>query len=590
MLLSLWAVSLGAAVLNEVNTLQAYAPLTSDHPTVLVILSDHGSGTMEFGAALNTHPCMFNLGELFALKDTLWSNAEVPECTGAMASDMNKVIFNSETGALLKSSNPTLTTRIIAQSAHAAINGTMLMGTLPVLKRTVAHMTFAGDTAELYDHLQYSFADYVVRIRDHVCAGVPAEVCAPSDCSITLSMLPQFVNANTAGRLMRDDPPKSVCVLARNAKAMSAWKAALASMAENPNVATFKLARDERDRQFALFQEFGLAEQMFDCAIERQPSDYLAESSYPNADDQIDIEHCWSGDAGANKCLADALKLVGLSTEPMMDAGTRNMEGIQKMKASCALDPTAIFKRLANGDMQKTAATFEKIRAAEKLKAVQDGAAAAALAKDFAAAAENAAAMNLFVNGVDARAEFVKSEPAFVVKEHTVTTSDIPEMIQLNVLPETDSTTTAPTTTPAVRTEHTVTTSDIPDMIQLNVPDSVQLFLQRDDVRAQALPNQPLASVPEEISGIISEAGRANVPEIIYPSRKEEHTVTTSDIPEMIQLNVLPETDPTTAAPTTAIVVPEVVNPVIYASKLMQVGEGNMHTVSAWSQQGGWWN
>ena len=426
---------------------------------------------MEFGAALNTHPCMFNLGELFALKDTLWSNAEVPECTGAMASDMNKVIFNSETGALLKSSNPTLTTRIIAQSAHAAINGTMLMGTLPVLKRTVAHMTFAGDTAELYDHLQYSFADYVVRIRDHVCAGVPAEVCAPSDCSITLSMLPQFVNANTAGRLMRDDPPKSVCVLARNAKAMSAWKAALASMAENPNVATFKLARDERDRQFALFQEFGLAEQMFDCAIERQPSDYLAESSYPNADDQIDIEHCWSGDAGANKCLADALKLVGLSTEPMMDAGTRNMEGIQKMKASCALDPTAIFKRLANGDMQKTA--------------VQDGAAAAALAKDFAAAAENAAAMNLFVNGVDARAEFVKSEPAFVVKEHTVTTSDIPEMIQLNVLPE---------------------------------------------------------------------------------------------------------TDPTTAAPTTTIVVPEVVNPVIYASKLMQVGEGNLHTGSAGSQQGGWWN
>ena len=156
-----------------------------------------------------------------------------------------------------------------------------------------------------------------------------------------------------------------------------------------------------------------------------------------------------------------------------------------KMKASCALDPTAIFKRLANGDMQKTAATFEKIRAAEKLKAVQDGAAAAALAKDFAAAAENAAAMNLFVNGVDARAEFVKSEPAFVVTEHTVTTSDIPEMIQLNVLPE---------------------------------------------------------------------------------------------------------TDPTTAAPTTTIVVPEVVNPVIYASKLMQVGEGNMHTVSAWSQQGGWWN
>ena len=333
-------------LMHEVETFQAPKPLTMDHPVVLVIISDHGSGTMEFGAALNTHPCMFDLGEPFALKDTLWSNTEVAECTGATASDMTKPIFDSATGALLKSSNPTLTTRILAQAAHAAINGTIMMGTLTVVKRKVAHLTLDGDAPELYDGLQYSFADYVLRIRDHVCSAVPADVCAPSDCSITLKMLPQFVSANTAGRLMKDDPPVSKCVLARNAKAMTAWTAALASMVESPKVATISLSRNERDRQFSLFREFSPSGSLFDCSIERSPSDFARQSNYPNADDQIKIEDCWQGAYGANKCISDALKLVGLSPEPMLDAGTKNMAQLYPEKMSCATDPTATFRRL----------------------------------------------------------------------------------------------------------------------------------------------------------------------------------------------------------------------------------------------------
>jgi hypothetical protein len=42
---------------------------------VLVIVSDHGSGTTDFGEALNTHPCMFDLGEPFANANVLWATS-----------------------------------------------------------------------------------------------------------------------------------------------------------------------------------------------------------------------------------------------------------------------------------------------------------------------------------------------------------------------------------------------------------------------------------------------------------------------------------------------------------------------------------
>ena len=330
------------AEVNEVQALQA-----SEAPQVLVIISDHGSGTAEFGAALQTHPCMIDLGEPFAFKKTVWATNEVAECTGNMATDMSTSIFNAITGEKVRSSNPVLMDRIAAQKTHVAIYGKL---SDTQVRRPVA-LNIGVDEASLYDGLNYNFAEYALRIRDKVCAGVPADVCAPEDCKITLKMLPQFVNANTAGVLMADDPPASKCTTARNDKAMIAWKDALQSMVDSPKVATFALTRNERDRQFSLFEEFGMSDGKFDCSLARDPSSFASVATYPSVDDQISIEDCWTGTAGANKCLETALKLVGLSAEDCATAGAEKMASSNTPK--CAATPQAVFKRLSNGNVEK---------------------------------------------------------------------------------------------------------------------------------------------------------------------------------------------------------------------------------------------
>jgi hypothetical protein len=180
---------------------------------------------------------------------------------------------------------------------------------------------------------------------------VPADVCAPEDCKITLKMLPQFVNANTAGVLMADDPPASKCTTARNDKAMIAWKDALQSMVDSPKVATFALTRNERDRQMSLFKEYGMIMGKFDCSLARDPSPFASAATFPNVDDQISIEDCWTGTAGANKCLETALKLVGLSAEDCATAGAEKMASSNT--AMCAATPQAVYKRLSNGNLEK---------------------------------------------------------------------------------------------------------------------------------------------------------------------------------------------------------------------------------------------
>ena len=338
--------ALGASVLGgaEVKALQTDS---AGKPQVLVIISDHGSGTAEFGAALQTHPCMIDLGEPFAFKKTVWATNEVAECTGNMATDMSTTVFNAITGEIVRSSNPVLMDRIAAQKTHVAIYGKL---SDTQVRRPVA-LNIGVDEASLYDGLNYNFAEYVLRIRDKVCAGVPADVCAPEDCKITLKMLPQFVNANTAGVLMADDPPPSKCTTARNEKAMIAWKDALQSMVDSPKVATFALTRNERDRQFSLFEEFGMTDGKFDCSLARDPSSFASVATYPSVDDQINIEDCWTGTAGANKCLETALKLVGLSAEDCATAGAEKMASSNTPK--CAATPQAVFKRLSNGNVEK---------------------------------------------------------------------------------------------------------------------------------------------------------------------------------------------------------------------------------------------
>ena len=282
--------------------------VATDHPQVLVLVSDHASGTTEFGRALQTHPCVFDLEEPFSFSSMVWSTTKVHGCNASSFAD---AVFDADTGTILKKANPVLSEQILG------LSDTKKPGFQPI--------GLTGDDPSLYEGLSYDFAEYVVRIRDLVCKGVPANVCPPSDCTITLKFFPQFVNANTAGQLVKERPPTK-CVKDRNDKTMVAWVHALKTMAENKKVAMMAIMRNESDRQFSTFHQFAPAGTQFDCSLRREPTTFSV-MSRKFTDGLINIEDCWTGPGGAGKCLRDALELVGLSAEPMGDMGTRVMAG-----------------------------------------------------------------------------------------------------------------------------------------------------------------------------------------------------------------------------------------------------------------------
>ena len=327
------------------------------HAQVLVIVSDHGGGTTEFGLALEKHPCVFDLGEPFAAGSTglVWSKNDVPEC---YPSTITKAIFDADSGTLVQKSNPILTDRIQSLGPHLDKNGIQKLGHK---RAPFAPVGLTGDSPSLYNGLEYNFAEYFVRIRDLVCKGVPANVCPPADCTITLKLFPQFVNANTAGQYTKNLPPPSHCTDVRNEKAMTAWTDALKSMAQHPRVASITLTRNEVDRQFSVFHRFAATGLDFDCSLPRTPST-LATVSKDYTDLQIAVEDCWKGAEGADKCIGDALALVGLTAEPMAGAGTEVSMGGSNLKSgaeeahfaaskSCSTDPSATFRRQPNDDV-----------------------------------------------------------------------------------------------------------------------------------------------------------------------------------------------------------------------------------------------
>ena len=323
-------------------------------PQVLVIVSDHGSGTTEFGNALNTHPCMFDVGEPFSNADGPWSSTfHIAECEGSV--ETRNAIFDAQTGKLKKRTNTQLTQKLGNMFRDLADH-------LDTEESLAAYAGITGDSPSLYQGLAYDkgVADYFVRLRDLVCRNIPEDMCAPSDCTITLKMFPQFVDAVTPGFRDKEDH-ESPCTTKRNEFGLPAWKKELASFEQNPKIATFTLNRNERDRQFSIFHRFSPPGSEFDCNMARAP--YIFETVAKSlSDGQMMIESCWKDAAGAAKCLADALKLVGLKPEPMGDRGvyelisSQHLSNIKSATQNCKTDPHAIFKSLANNDVKQVRA------------------------------------------------------------------------------------------------------------------------------------------------------------------------------------------------------------------------------------------
>ncbi|KOO22760.1 glucan -beta-glucosidase [Chrysochromulina tobinii] len=319
----------------------AAAPASSEETgraQVLVVVSDHGSGTSTFGKALQTHPCMFDLGETFTANYP-WSSTKNLKACGE--SQDRSAIFDAESGLLLRKSNDQLSSKFASSFDDKEIQ--------------VGSKAADGADPSLYANLPYDLGEYFVRMRDLICKNVPEKMCAPSECSITVKMFPQFFDGTTGGFSDADDKP-SECTIARNDAALKAWKKELASMTANPKVATLALIRYERDRQFSTFHRFTAPGTKFDCSFPRKPYDFAVVANQV-ADGHIQIENCWTGAAGAAECLKNALSLVGLTPELMGDKGTTLMTGgtkesISSKASSCSTDPDATFVSEKNDEVK----------------------------------------------------------------------------------------------------------------------------------------------------------------------------------------------------------------------------------------------
>ena len=329
---------------------RAPAPTQAGRAQVLVIISDHGSGTTDFGVALNTHPCILDLMEPFGDQYVLWSSSKIDECENKHP--QNPAIFDADSGVIMAANNYKLNMtieRVLNKFAEP-----------PAWAKDISPSYIPPasiDYDSLYTGLHYNLAEYFVRIRNLVCKEVPADVCPPSDCTIALKMFPRYVNAITEGQSTKEDV-LSECETAQNERAMVAWMAALSSLKANPKVATVQYNRIEVDRQFSDFHRFAPAGTEFDCSIPRPSHEFTAVSNL-NTDLQLQSEECWEGIQGANKCLGDALNLVGLTIEPMKGKGAEKMAGeLVKRDAtsklaskSCLTDPLATFVRMPNNDV-----------------------------------------------------------------------------------------------------------------------------------------------------------------------------------------------------------------------------------------------
>ena len=328
---------------NSLHAEQQKAPLAKEtgRAQVLVVVSDHGSGTSNFGESLKKHPCVFDVGESFGAGYMLWSTSKVVECVGKAVND---AMFDSVSGTLMHADNSKMTMKI----------NSVLENIQERMNITRSKREDKLDSRSLYESLDYNLADYFVRTRNLICAAVPADVCPPSDCTITLKMFPQFVDGITFGVRTLMDNTHVACQNAQNEMAMAAWKDALTSFKRNPKVAAITLERDELQRQFSMFHRMDPLGTDFDCSIPRVATTF-ATVSKDYTDAQIQVEDCWGGARGASKCLGDALALVGLSVK-LDSEGTADMTGevAEREKAhemtskSCATDPLATFKLLKN--------------------------------------------------------------------------------------------------------------------------------------------------------------------------------------------------------------------------------------------------
>jgi len=247
---------------------------------LLVLVSDHGSGSTNFIETMGEHTCSFSLGE--PLGGPVGSFADVLK---AQANDkMEKHINNS-------------------------IERGKWPVQLPIPPSALECLSMEG------------LGTYLMRVARHVCSSMPDELVSTCGgvCMATAKVFPAYIGGVT-------DPVNSERIydasdnLAQgifNAASLQLWEDEMTRISQMPDTKVAMLVRDEAERSLSNWRRFSYESQWFNCDVERTGKEtvYQASARRITGAPVIDIEDCTGGEDAARQCISQALGLFDLTAD-----------------------------------------------------------------------------------------------------------------------------------------------------------------------------------------------------------------------------------------------------------------------------------
>jgi len=274
---------------------------------LLLVVSDHGTGSSTYLESMGTHECAFNLHEPL-------TNAFDPGDSGFA-------------GALATRTNEKLDKRI--RDDHTQKGKWEVETPLP---------------ASTYDCLNMEgMGTYLMRVARHVCGSMPADLAAKcgGSCVAVAKVFPAYLGGdsgwgfNTA-RVYDPKDPYGLGLV--HPEAFTIWNKTMASMAKMANTQMSVLTRDEADRALSCWRRFTYHQDWFNCDVKRAGKQTVFEASARQITGAkvVNIEDCRS-EEGARACIQTPFSLFGLNAsevnlQPMTKPSEQHENGVQ---ASC---------------------------------------------------------------------------------------------------------------------------------------------------------------------------------------------------------------------------------------------------------------
>jgi hypothetical protein len=317
---------------------------------LLLVVSDHGTGSTSYVGALGTHQCAVDFGEPFTFG----------KLTTATAIDADTGFAGVIT---------TRTNEKLEHNLKLARNGKGWVD--PIIP------------ASAYECLSVDgIGVYLMRVAQHVCSGMPSKLVheCGGRCVAVAKLFPAHVGGDTdpynTERVFDMQDPWGQGL--HNRLALMIWNHTLHLMNRIPNAHTTILTRDEGDRQLSNWRRFMYKSEWFDCDVERtgKLTVYEASARAITGAPVVDSAGCRTHE-GARQCIQTALDVVKLAGQSVTVSlmNDKSLTGNQGITASCdqggwlkgsAGNYTAAVAVSEDDIARETAMAYDKLAARER--------------------------------------------------------------------------------------------------------------------------------------------------------------------------------------------------------------------------------